>query len=181
VPEAPPAPAKGNIAGSVTARPSALGGKNIIVYLADGPSAPGTGTKAELDQRGMAFIPLVTPIAAGGSVVFHNNDPFPHNIFTPDGTRFNLGNISRGQSVTRQFDAPGAYTLLCNLHPGMIAYILVTPSTYFTRADKDGRYSLQGVPSGTYKVTAWGPRLVAQTQTVTVGAGDSAADFQLQR
>ena len=167
--------------GTVTARPAALGGKNIIVYLVDGPSAPGTGTKAEIDQRGMTFLPLVTPIAAGGSIVFLNNDPFPHNIFTPDGTKFNLGNLSRGQTVTRPFDTPGAYTLLCNLHPGMIAYVVVTPSTYFTRADKDGRYSMQGVPAGTYKVSAWGPRLVTQTQSVTVGAGDSAADFQLQR
>ncbi len=177
----PPPPTTGTISGEVLARPEALGGKNIVVYLEDGPKGTGPGPTVRIDQRGMSFFPLVTSIAIGGKITFLNSDPFPHNVFSPSGEKFNLGAVGRGGALTRQFDQPGAYTVLCNLHPGMIAFILVTPSSFYTRANAAGQFSMPGVPAGTYKVTAWGPRLVPQTQSVTVGAGDAPVHFQLSR
>jgi plastocyanin len=177
----PPPATNGTISGTVTAQPAALGGHNVILYLADGPPAETKGMTATVDQHGMAFIPLVTPIVAGGKVAFLNSDPFPHNVFSPDGEKFNIGTVGHGGSVTHQFAKTGAYTLLCNLHTNMIAYVLVVPSSYFVRADKDGKYSMKDVPPGTYKLMAWGPRFEQQSKSVTVTSGDVVADFQLHR
>jgi plastocyanin len=179
-PVAPPA-TNGSISGTVTAQPAALGGHNVILYLADGPPAETKGMTATVDQHGMAFIPLVTPIVAGGKVAFLNSDPFPHNVFSPDGEKFNIGTVGHGGSVTHQFAKTGAYTLLCNLHTNMIAYVVVVPSSYFVRAEKDGKYSMKDVPAGTYKLMAWGPRFEQQSKSVTVTSGDVVADFQLHR
>jgi hypothetical protein len=42
----------------------------------------------------------------------------------------------------------------------------------------DGKFSIKGLPPGTYTVEAWHEKLGTQTSTVTVGAGESkTADF----
>ncbi len=134
-----------------------------------------------IDNRQMMFLPFVAVAAAGARVAFHNSDPFPHNVFSPDNEKFNLGNLPQSGTRTRVFEHPGAYTLLCNLHPGMIGYLLVTPTTHFARVDAKGTYQLKDVPVGTYRVTAWAPRMTAATQSVTVTQGSVTANFEIHR
>jgi hypothetical protein len=40
---------------------------------------------------------------------------------------------------------------------------------------------MKHVPSGTYKLTAWAPRLPAVTQPVTVAEADVTINFELHR
>jgi hypothetical protein len=129
----------------------------------------------------MAFLPFVTVVAAGGRVAFTNSDPFPHNVFTPDNEHFNLGMIQPKGSASHTFKTPGVYSLLCNLHPNMLGYVVVTPSSYFAKANAKGEFSLKDVPAGTYKITAWAPRQQTVTQSVTVTGADVKADFALHR
>jgi hypothetical protein len=82
---------------------------------------------------------------------------------------------------TRTFENPGAYTLLCNLHPGMLGYLVITPSTWFARTDPKGKFRMNHVPSGTYRITAWAPRQAPVTQQVTVAEGDVEIHFDLHR
>jgi hypothetical protein len=63
----------------------------------------------------------------------------------------------------------------------MLGYLLVTPSTWFTRTDPKGNFAMKHVPAGTYKVTAWAPRQTPVTQSVTVGEGDVSIRFELHR
>jgi hypothetical protein len=129
----------------------------------------------------MTFAPFVAVVPLGGRIVFHNSDPFPHNVYSPDNEKFDMGAIPQNQARARTFKSPGAYTVLCNLHPGMIGYVLVTPSSYFAKADAKGHYKLKDVPNGTYKVTAWAPRQQSVTQSITVKSGDVVRDFELHR
>lgn len=177
---APAAATRGTISGTVNVTPANLG-KNAVVYLVDAPKEPGATMTASIDQKGMTFIPTVSVIAAGGTVHFLNSDPFPHNVFSPDQEKFNLGTIAHGGKGSRPFEKTGAYTLLCNLHPGMLGYVYVAPSSYFAKADATGHYSIKDVPSGTYKISAWVPRLPEETQPVTVAGGDTTIDFHLHR
>jgi plastocyanin len=171
---------RGNIVGSLTTKPAALLGQ-AVVYLEDGPveDAPPHLQTVTVDNRQMNFVPFVSVVAVGGKVVFANLDPFPHNVFSPDNEKFNMGNIPQNGAHVRVFKSPGAYSLLCNLHPGMLGYLLVTPSTWFTRADAKGNFAMKHVPAGTYKVTAWAPRQAPVTQSVTVGDGDVSVHFDL--
>lgn len=173
---------RGNIVGNVTTKPAALLGQ-AVVYLEDGPQedAPSHLQSVVIDNRQMNFIPFVSVVAAGGKVTFTNEDPFPHNVFSPDGDRFNMGNIPQHGAHQRAFKTPGAFSLLCNLHPGMLGYLLVTPSTWWARTDAKGHFVMKHVPSGTYKVTAWAPRQAPFTQSVTVADGDVTVNFDIHR
>jgi plastocyanin len=168
--------------GIVTTKPSSLAGLSVV-YLEDGPleDAPSRLQTITIDNQKMNFIPFVSVVAVGGKVVFANTDPFPHNVFSPDNEKFNMGNIPQFGAHYRIFKNPGAYSLLCNLHPGMLGYLLVTPSTWFARSDGKGSFAMKHVPAGTYKATAWAPRQSPVTQSVTVNDGDVTVNFDLHR
>jgi plastocyanin len=173
---------RGNIVGAVTTKPAAMQGQ-AVVYLEDGPKedVPARLQTVTVSNAQMNFIPFVSVLAEGGKAVFANEDPFPHNVFSPDNEKFNMGNIPQHGAHVRVFHAPGAYTLLCNLHPGMLGYLMVTPSTWWAKTDAKGKFSMKHVPSGTYKVTAWAPRQAPVSQSVTVADGDVTMNFDLHR
>jgi len=173
---------RGNIVGAITTKPASLQGQAIL-YLEDGPKedVPSHLQTVTIANRQMNFVPFVAVAAVGGKVIFSNEDPFPHNVFSPDNEKFNLGNLPQNGAHARVFKNPGAYSLLCNLHPGMLGYLVVTPSTWFARADAKGKFEMKHVPSGTYKVTAWAPRQTPVTQSVTVADGDVTVNFHLHR
>jgi plastocyanin len=177
---AAPATARANVTGTVTTTPARSAGA-AVVYLEDAPVVANRGTSAAIDNKGMSFIPFVTVVAAGGRVLFNNSDPFPHNVFSPDNERFNLGMIAQKGASAHVFKTPGVYSLLCNLHPNMLGYIVVTPSSYFAKANGKGQFTVKDVPAGTYKITAWAPRQQLVTQSITVKDADVTADFALHR
>lgn len=176
-----PAAKEGSVVGTVVTRPWRAIKTGAVVYVEDAPPGAGPPQSATMDNHDMAFSPMLAVVSTGGSVVFTNTDPLMHNVFTPDGEKWNLGEIPQYGSVVKRFDRPGAYTILCNLHPHMIAYIVVTPSTYFARTDGEGAFAIKNLPAGTYRVTAWAPRLQPVTKVVTVSGGEETTNFELQR
>jgi plastocyanin len=182
LPVPPVAIPRGNVVGVVNVKPASLSGQ-AVVYLEDGPNedVPAHLQTVTIANRQMNFIPFVAVAAVGGRVTITNEDPFPHNVFSPDNEKFNLGNIPQNGAHSRTFKNPGAYSLLCNLHPGMLGYLLVTPSTWFARTDSKGKFEMKHVPSGTYRATAWAPRQTPVTQSVTVTTGDVTLNFDLHR
>jgi plastocyanin len=173
---------RGNIVGTVTTKPPALQGQ-AVVYLEDGPKedVPSHLQSVTIANKMMNFTPYVSVVAAGGKAIFVNEDPFPHNVFSPDNEKFNMGNIPQNGAHARAFHNPGAYSLLCNLHPGMLGYLLVTPSTWASKTDAKGKFVMKHVPNGTYKISAWAPREAPVTQSVTVADGDVTVNFDLHR
>jgi len=103
---AAPAAAHANIIGTITTTPARSAGA-AVVYLEDAPVLPNRGMSAPIDNKGMSFIPFVTVVAAGGRVMFSNSDPFPHNVFSPDNERFNLGMIAQKGAGAHVFKTSG--------------------------------------------------------------------------
>lgn len=171
----------GTIEGKVAANPWHAIKDSGVVYLEDGPKDTKPVASETLDNHDMEFVPKVVVVPAGGSVLFTNTDPMMHNVFTPDGDQWNLGQIPQNGTAVKQFDKPQIYTVLCNLHPSMIAYLVVSPSRYFARTDPDGAFAIKDVPPGTYHVTAWLPRLKPVTQVVTLTGDEVAVNFSLRR
>jgi plastocyanin len=177
---APPAVVPASISGTVMTVPKSAAA-SAVVYLEDAPVEPTAKMTVSITNRMMTFAPFVAVVPVGGKAVFRNEDPFPHNVFSPDGDKFNMGIIPQRAAAVREYKHAGVYTLLCNLHPGMLGYLVVAPSSYFAKADANGRFVIKNVPPGTYKATAWAPRQQPATQSVTVKDGDTSIDFEIHR
>jgi plastocyanin len=169
----------GSFTGTVTATPPKFT-SNVVVYLQDAPKTS-AAMSATIDNKGMMFEPHITVIAAGGTVKFTNSDSVPHNVFSPDNDKFDLGTVAPGGSATRTFSNPGVYSLLCNIHPDMLGYLVVIPSSYYSVTGADGKFSIAGVPDGTYTAVAWSEKLPQATQKVTVSGGAATGSFDLHR
>jgi plastocyanin len=181
LPVPPTSVPRGDITGTISTKPaSTIGG---VVYLEDGPTEdqPSRLQTVTISNRQMNFVPFLSVVSVGGKAVFANEDPFPHNVFSPDNEKFNMGNLPQNGAHYRVFKNPGAYSLLCNLHPGMLGYLLVTPSPWYAKTDAKGNFLMKHVPTGTYKVTAWAPRQAPETQSVTVTESGATLHFDLHR
>jgi plastocyanin len=157
------------------------GGASAVVLepVSAKPLSPSNQT-VTLDQRGLKFTPSILVIQQGTTVEFRNSDTVSHNVFWPNisGNKklaHNLGTAPSGQSQRFKFDSPGNVQILCNIHPEMTANIVVSPSPYFAQTDAAGAYSINNVPEGAYKATAW-HNGKATTVSVTV-KGDTTVDF----
>jgi len=170
--------AEGSIAGTVKAT-GLTSNADAVVYAQEAtgsfkpPAQPVT-----MDQRKMQFLPHVLPVIVGTTVRFLNSDPTPHNVFSPDLEKYNLGTWPQGQSKDHAFAScakfPCVYTQLCRVHPEMEGFVVVLPNPYFAVSDREGHFEIKGVPAGQYKVAVWHPKLKGQPQAVTVEAGKPA-------
>jgi len=167
--------ADGSIVGTVkaTGLPS---NADAVVYVQEvAGSVKPPADPVTMDQRKMQFIPHVLPVVAGTTVKFLNSDPTAHNVFSPDGEKYNLGTWPQGQAKDYVFSKctkfPCVYTQLCRVHPEMEGFVVVLPNPYFAVSDKEGHFEIKGVPPGPYKVAVWHPKLKGQPQPVTVEGG----------
>lgn len=114
-----------------------------------------------MDQRRLRFIPSILPVQVGTTVEFTNSDPVMHNVFGPRGGNraFNLGTYPRDQSRFLTFDIEGPHTILCHVHPEMVAWIVAVPTPYFTVTGEAGGFEMSGLPAGDYELRIWHRRM----------------------
>jgi plastocyanin len=159
---------------------------DAVVYVQQAPGTFPAGKPTEMDQRTMQFIPHVLPVVTGTTVKFLNSDPTPHNVFSPDNEKYNLGTWPQGQTKDHSFSAcakpPCVYTQLCRVHPEMEGYIVVLQNPFFSVTGKDGHYKIDNVPPGSYTLAVWHSKAKTQPKPVTVEADKpTTADFTLGR
>ena len=63
------------------------------------------------------------------------------------------------------------FFLQCDQHNYMEADARVVWNPYYTVSSQDGTFTIDNVPAGTYKITAWHPYVGEVTQEVTVAGG----------
>lgn len=169
----------GNIKGKVTP------GKSVVYLEAAGAAVPPASDKPVImDQKGLRFEPHVLVVQLGTTVDFLNSDKVQHNVFWPSisGDKkktHNMGTWPQGQKKAFKFTDSGVVTLLCNVHPEMSGYIVVSPTPYFTETEADGDYTIANVPDGQYTINAWHEGKKLQSKKITV-SGNTSADFTLQ-
>ena len=150
---------------------------NVVVFLepvtAGKTKTPApTTTTIALEKR--QFSPRVRVIVEGSKVEFPNQDPWNHNVFSKTNGGFDTGVFGRGKTKDQKFDQAGVYSLYCNVHPRMTAFIIALKTPYFTQAGADGRFTLENVPAGQYRLNAWHDRTTLVTKDITVPAAGLA-------
>jgi plastocyanin len=173
-------------AGTITGKVSGAKSESVVyVDVIAGKTFPAPTTNTVMDQKGLMFAPHVVVVQQGATVDFLNSDSVAHNVFWTaiSGNKklgHNLGTWPKGEKRSFKFDNPGVVPLLCNVHPEMAAYVVVSPTPYFATTDKSGAYKIENVPDGSYTVTAWNEGTKNQSKPVTV-SGDGKADFTLSK
>ncbi|MFV3077232.1 plastocyanin/azurin family copper-binding protein [Niveispirillum fermenti] len=79
-------------------------------------------------QRDIAFAPRSVTIKVGDQVIFRNEDPFGHNVYSPSMNGvFDIGLQDPDTETPVTFTAPGEFIIQCRIHPKMRAKVLVEP------------------------------------------------------
>ncbi len=173
-------------AGTISGKVSGVNGESVVYVEAPaGKTFPAPTEKPVVDQKGLMFNPHITAVQQGTTVEFLNSDKVAHNVFwiSVGGNKklgHNLGTWPQGEKRSFKFDNPGAIPLLCNVHPEMAGYIVVSPTPYFAVTDKSGNYKIENVPDGSYTVTAWHEGAKNSSKPVSV-SGDTKADFTVSK
>ena len=158
---------------------------DVVVYLEEVSGAPapvGRNVPAPaMRQEGLTFHPHLLTILKGTSVEFPNADPIFHNVFSLSrAASFDLGRFPQGSSRSVRFDKPGVVKVFCHIHSDMNAVILVLDNLYFARPDSGGRYRIDAVPPGEYRVVAWHERARPFRRSVRIEPGrDAVLDFAI--
>ncbi len=135
-----------------------------------------------LVQKNKHFSPHLLVVPIGSAVLFPNEDPFFHNVFSVyEGTRFDLGLYESGSSKEVRFTRPGPSYIFCNIHPEMSAVIMVMTTPYYATTNAAGDYAIDSVPPGEYEFSVWyesaQPEQLKQLQhRVTVSTANARLD-----
>ncbi len=193
---------KGNrILREVTVTDGALG--DVVVYIEHVTQGKpfkldGTDVKADtcrfLSQQGSDFVGVVKN---KGEFRVVNLDADPSDPKSATGVLHNPhGYEVKGTTSTTMFNKPlpnkdqvlketvklrkkeSFMKLECDQHNFMNAYFIPVENPYYAVVGKDGTFTIDQVPPGTYEITAWHPILGEVEQKVTVAAkGKATADF----
>jgi plastocyanin len=127
------------------------------------------------------YAPRVVVAPVGSTVRFPNHDPFNHNVFSvSDQNSFDLGLYGRGEARSRTFTHEGLVRVFCNVHPRMVAYVVLVNNRFYTQPGATGSFTIADVPVGRYRLHVWHERIPAEVvQDVVVGAGSAPVQVQL--
>lgn len=129
-----------------------------VIYVEGDFGKAKTQETKQIVQKDFTFTPALLPVRVGTKVEFPNLDDTYHNVFSfSPSKRFDLGRYRSDERPIpfQVFDKPGMITLRCDIHEHMRGIVLVLDTPHFVVSDTSGRYKLQGLPAGSYKVKAW--------------------------
>jgi plastocyanin len=155
-----------------------------VVYFepAAGARAPAPRTLT-IETRNKQFSPRVLAVPRGSTVRFPNRDPILHNVFSVSrGNAFDLGLLGEGPGAEAVFAQPGLVRIYCNVHHGMVAYVMVLDTPHYATPDAAGRFRLAGLPAGRGRLTAWHEQTEPATLDLALPApGPVAVELDVAR
>jgi plastocyanin len=147
----------------------------VVVYLEplDAPKVSGRDLPAvKVVQVAASFSPSFQVVTVGQRVDMPNADVIYHNVFSySHPNEFDLGIYASGESRSIRFEHAGVVKVYCSIHESMNATIVVAPTPHYAVLQPSGRFAIEGVPPGRYRLRTWCEKLPEVVRTVTVEAG----------
>ena len=147
---------------------------NTVVILAGVKRAAARDALVTNDK--CRFAPRVQIVAPNTSVSTTSKDAVLHttNAQLENGrSLFNVALPMPGITITRKLGGAGTVRLICNTHPWMRGWMVVTDEAA-ALSGADGRFTIDNVPPGTYELRVWHEALKGAPQKLTVSAGKPA-------
>jgi plastocyanin len=161
---------------------------NVFAKIANGLPDREWPVPAEpvvMDQVGCMYVPRVHGIMVGQTFRILNSDGILHNVNAAPNVnrRFNIGMPAARTEAEHVFtDAEEMFTIRCDVHPWMAAYVSVLAHPFFSVTGKDGQFEISRLPEGTYEVEVWHERLGTLSETVTLADGETkSVEFTYSR
>ena len=161
--------------------------KNVVISLDSvngGKSIDSLGTEFVLDQKVCAYNPHILIVPVNRQISILNSDGILHNIHTycKLNPPMNIAQPRFKKKLNMRLEKPEKVQVRCDVHGWMSAWLIVAEHAYYTVTDSAGRFSLSGVPSGTYTLNIWQELLGEKSLQVTVKAGEeSELDFSFEK
>ncbi len=107
--------------------------------------------KPEIDNIDCAFVPHVTAIRAGQTLLMKNTAPIGHNakfsFFKNE--EVNPMIVAGGsREIQTKVEEPGPIKVECSIHPWMSGYVIVAGHPYVGISDKVGKIVIEKLPAG---------------------------------
>jgi plastocyanin len=157
---------------------------NIFVRVkgvAGSHSAP--GEPVVMNQQGCQYSPHVMGVMVGQKLLIKNSAGLLHNVHSLAKVKqaFNRAMPAAVTEAEYTFDKEELmFKIKCDVHPWMSAYVGVMTHPFYDVTGTDGKFSITGVPAGSYEVEIWHERLGSKTANVTVGDSDTQTlDFSM--
>jgi hypothetical protein len=145
--------------------------QTVVWFEPDRPVPVTPAGIPEMITRRKEFTPRILVAERGATVAFPNRDPILHNVFSVSrGNAFDLGLLGEGPGAEAVLEQPGLVRIYCNVHHGMVAYVMVVDTPHYASPDAAGRFRLAGLPAGPGKLTAWHEQTDPATLELTLPA-----------
>ena len=152
----------------------------IVVYL-ESPVLQPLKENSELPSTALItsvnanFEPHFQVVSATTPILVSSKDYFPHNthVFSRSGTSFNIATPFPGKSVSRTLNRSGIFSIRCDLHPRMKAWIFSPPNLHYAVLQDTGPISFSGLPPGHYNLHLWQAGEIEQVRSFELTANES--------
>ena len=134
---------------------------DAVVTLDDGGTrAAGDARTFDVDQRDEAFVPYVSVLRPGDSVVFRNSDGTRHHVYSFSAAKAFEQLLAPGdRGAPLRMDRTGLVAVGCNIHDHMRAWLVVTDAPRVAVSGADGVARFAALPAGRWRAVIWHPHL----------------------
>ena len=130
--------------------------------------------------------PLVSVVENHQSISVQNLDPVAHNTQVYQNQKGNIilnmplpPGEQDGGGILHFEKGKYTFQMICGAHEFMQAWGFVVDNPYYAKTKREGDFTIDRLPPGTYKVTAWYPHMDLIEKEVTVTAnGRVNLDFE---
>lgn len=114
----------------------------------------------ELDNNKCVFVPPTLAIRTGQTLIMKNSDAAGHNCNVASFNNAINVNLPPNSQTPHKFEKSDKVPAVvkCDIHPWMVAYLLIRDDPYFAVTDAEGKFNIEKIPAGKWTFQFWHSR-----------------------